>query len=158
MTMIDEDELRAILQQAAGAIEPPKAGADAILAAAVARKHPHPSTRSIRPRSLWGRAAVVAAVIVLVVVGISFMGGGATHRQTSASPSAVAPSTHRPSAPSSSPNVPQGGTAQGSTAQGSTGNSGAVTSPAATSPPTLPPGSVGQSAKVETTGSVDLAI
>jgi Domain of unknown function (DUF4349) len=171
MTMVDEDQLRSLLTEAGGTIDPPAAGPDRILAEAAATGHPNPVVRSIAPRTTRGRVTLVAAVIVPVVAGISLIGEGVTgpsHTQTVAGPSTVAPSIHRTS--------PGGiGSPSGTAQKGST-NSGRAFAPApapgiaapttgpASLPPgvvgpaSLPPGVVGQSAKVETTGSVDLAI
>jgi hypothetical protein len=160
MIMADEDELRTLLQEAAAIIELPETGADSILAAASATVRPDGvnrsigSIRSISPRSAWGRTALVAAVIFLVIGGIALVGVGASHRGSSAGPSIVTPSIGHPSASGSSPPLHQ----QNGPALGAGGTAGQAPSPASSAPPNLPPGSVGQSAKVETTGSVDLTI
>jgi hypothetical protein len=161
MTMVDEDRLRSLLTEAGGAFDPPTDGSERILAEAATAGRPNPVVRSILPRATRARVILVAAVIVMVVAGISLVGEGVTghsHTQTAASPSAVTPAIHRPS---------PGGTGSplGAARRGSTNPAGAATlAPApgvatpSTLPASLPPGVVGQSAKVETTGSVDLAI
>jgi hypothetical protein len=162
MTMVDEDRLRSLLAEAGGAFDPPAEGSERILAEAAAAGGPHPVVRSILPRTTRARVSLVAAVIVMVVAGISLVGEGITghsHPQTVAGgPSAVAPAIHRPS---------PGGTGSplGTAGHGSTNSAGgARLAPApgiatpSTLPASLPPGVVGQSAKVETTGSVSLAI
>ena len=156
--MVDEDELRTLLQEAAGIIELPETGVDSILAAASAMVRPDDVDRSIRsipPRSAWGRTALVATVILLVVGGIALVGGGASHRNSSAGPSVATPSIVHPSASGSNPPLHQ---QNGAAALGAVGSTGQAPSPSPSAPPNLPPGSVGQSAKVETTGSVDLTI
>jgi hypothetical protein len=163
MTMVDEDRLRSLLTEAGGAFDPPAEGSERIMAEAAAAGRPNPVVRSILPGATRARVILVAAVIVMVVAGISLVSEGVTghsHTQTAAGPSAVAPAIHRPS---------PGGTGSpfGPARQGSTNSAGRATlAPAptpgvatpSTLPASLPPGVVGQSAKVETTGSVDLAI
>ncbi len=159
MTMLDEDQLRSLLAETAETFEVLAAGPERILAAAATAGQRKAPVRSILPRTTRGRVMLVAAVIVLVV-GISLVGTGlpgTSHRRIVASTSSPVPSTTLPSPTGAlSPSrtaAPQFGT------NGSSGNSAPtpVTVPSA-SPPSLPPDSVGQSAKVVTTGSVDLAI
>jgi hypothetical protein len=160
MTMVDEDRLRSLLIETGETFDPPAEGSERILAEAAATGRPGPAVRSVVPRTTRGRITLAAAVIVMVVAGISLVGEGVTghsHTQTVASPATVAPSIHRTSPGGTGS---QFGTGQG----GSTGSVGAplalapgVATPS-TLPASLPPGVVGQSAKVETTGSVDLAI
>jgi hypothetical protein len=159
MTMVDEGRLRSLFGEAGGAFDPPAEGSERILAEAAAAVRPNPVVRSIVPRTTRVRVTLVAALIVMVVAGISLVGEGVTghsHTQTVASPSAVAPPIHRTS---------PGGTGSpfGTARNGSTNSAGTaapvpgIATPS-TTPAALPPGAVGQSAKVETTGSVDLAI
>ena len=160
MRMIDEEELRSLLTGAGGTFEPPAAGAERILAEAAATVRPNRDARSILPRTARGRFTLVAAAVV-VIAGVSLIGEGfAGHSptRTVAGPSAVAPSIHR-SMPSGS-GSPFGASRSG--APTSAGANAPVPAPGVTAPSTpptsLPSGAVGQSAKVETTGSVDLAI
>jgi hypothetical protein len=160
MTMIDEDRLRSLLIDAGRTFDPPAEGSERILAEAAATGHSGPVVRSIVPRTTRGRVTLVAAVIIMVVAGISLVGErgtGHSHTQTVASPAKVAPSIRRTS--------PGGtGSSFGAAGTGSTGSAGAPLAPApgvatpSPLPASLPPGAVGQSAKVETTGSVDLAL
>jgi Domain of unknown function (DUF4349) len=160
MTMVDEDRLRSLLTDAGGAFDPPVEGSDRILAEAAVAGPPSPVVGPILPRTRRARVTLVAAVTVMVVAGISLVGEGFTghsHPQTVASPSAGAPRSHGGSS---------GGTGSplGTAGHGSTNSAGIAAQPTpgvaspSTLPAALPPGVVGQSAKVETTGSVDLAI
>lgn len=144
--------------------------------------------RSMVPRGLVGRAALVAAAVVVVVGGVTIIvgvpGSSPGHR-TVAGPAPVAPGS--PGAPGrvSATTLPVGSKApdqsansNGSNASiGSTGSGGSATfAPAGTlqngantiaGPPTgtgtpavapLPTGIVGQSTKVVTTATIDLAM
>ena len=103
---------------------------------------------------------MLAAAVVMVVVAISLVGTGlstTSPRRTAVGSSPAVPTTTLPS--------PGGAGATSGAAAPQYRGSNAPNSPAPTpatvpspSPPSLPPGSVGQSAKVVTTGSVDLAI
>jgi len=158
MTMVDEDRLRSLLTEAAEHFTPPAAGSERILAAAAAG-HQNPIARSVVPRTTRGRVTAVAAAVVLVAAGIVLAGQGVARHaptQTAASPSTAGPPVHRPG--------PAGtGSPSGTTAAGSR-NAAGLAAPASggaapsVAPAPLPSGAVGQSAKVETTGSVDLAL
>lgn len=158
MTMLDEDQLRSILTEVAETFEAPATGPDRILAAATTGPVKNP-VRSIVPRTTRGRVLLVAAVVVLVV-GVSLVGTaltGPAHRRIMAGSSAPVPSTTLPG--------PTGAQAQAGAAAPRYGPNGGAISSAPTpatappaSPPSLPQDAVGQSAKVVTTGSVDLAI
>lgn len=117
------------------------------------------------PRGVRGRVALVAAALVAVVGGVALVDstGGSPHVQTASGPAAVLPSPHN--GVSEAPPVAGERLGGGSTAQGSAGpaisgssGSGSATVTPVTSPPPLPSGVVGQSPKVETTGSVNLSI
>jgi hypothetical protein len=157
--MIDEDVLSEALRDAAETLEIPEGAAERILAAAQTRiptRHPH-RLRQVVPAGKRGRIALAAAAVIVVAGGISLPLTTAT---TSPSKTiAVAPPT-------------AGSTLHGSASSGSAGSGAATPGPAGGAPapasgpnvptsptaPSLPPGSVGQSAKVEAKGSVSLTI
>lgn len=157
MTIIDEERLRTRLHELAEAIDRPAAGPDSVLAAASVRERPH-RARTFRPRTVRGRALLATAAVILLVTGISLAGAeltGGTHPQPASGP--TAPSVPGPRAGASSPGTVQ----EGASANGSAGIAAPPPDRApsgTTTPPSLPSGVVGQSAKVETTGSVDLRI
>jgi hypothetical protein len=160
MTMVDEDRLRSLLTEAGGALDPPAGGAERILTEAAGAGRSNPVVRSVLPRTTRARVTLIAAAVVVAVAGISLVGEGVTghsHPRAVASSSAVSPLTHRVSPGAT-------GSPLGAPRNGSTNSAGiaAVPPPAIATPSTLPtplpPGVVGQSAKVETTGSVDLAL
>src|ERR1700686_4326879 len=152
MRMVDEDQLRSLLTEAGGTIDPPAAGPDRILAEAAATGRPNPVVRSIAPRTTRGRGPPAARVAPPGAAG----------------PSTVAPSIHRtsPGGTGSPLGTPQNGSTNSGRAFApapAPGIAAPTTGPASlppgvVGPASLPPGVVGQSAKVETTGSVDLAI
>lgn len=155
MTMIDEDRLRSELAEAAGAFEVPPTGRARVLAAASAAPGRRTSSLpSLLPRARRRRVLVVAMTAVLAATGISLLGLGTsqTSRHVSANSSGSAPSTTLPSAVGA-PRATTGVNGGTFSPQGAS-----PSAPPSSSPPTLPPSSVGQSAKVVTTGSVDLAI
>jgi len=166
MTMLDDERLRASLREAASRVDLPTDGPDRILEAARvgtagrARSNALSSIpRPSMPRSLRGRAALVAAALVAVVGGVALV--ESPHVQTASGPATVRPSVHSGvAAPPVMGQLPGGGVAEGSNtpaASGSSGSGPASVTPV-TSPPPLPSGVVGQPPKVETTGSVNLSI
>ncbi len=171
MTMLDDERLRASLRDAAAGVDLPTDGPERILEAARAGTARNRSSalsslpRPSMPRGVRGRVALVAAALVAVVGGVALVDstGGSPHVQTASGPAAVLPSPHN--GVSEAPPVAGERLGGGSTAQGSAGpaisgssGSGSATVTPVTSPPPLPSGVVGQSPKVETTGSVNLSI
>ncbi len=160
MTMLDEETLRSLLRDAAESFDLPAEGPENILSAASVSERPRPARAFRFPRTTPGRIALVGAVMIVLIAGISLAGAGVignSHPRTVAGPTSVAPSIR----PSGTAERGSGSANGGSAAQGSAGI--AVPAPtggssSTSTPPSLPPGVVGQSAKVETTGSVDLAI
>ncbi len=175
MTMIDEGPLRSLLSEAADEFAVPEDAAERIASAAAGDGPRTNVVHTLVPRGRWGRAALVAAAIVIVVGGVSLIGGtpgtSPGHRSV-AGPSAVAPgtpgavpSTTLPSG-SHSGSVTGGSTGSSSTSAGAGAPFGANTpaqsNPTVVTPPVspapLPSGIVGQPAKVVTTGTIDLAL
>ncbi len=174
MTLIEEDRLRRALGEAANAFDVPTEARDRVLAAATATTDtPRASLGAVIPHSRRVRVAAIAAAMVLVAGGVTLF-----HPSTSRSsrPSAAstagsavgngpAPSIsgvgQTPTTGGASTGAPSG---TGSTASPRGPASGSAASPAPGAPTTptsiapLPPGAVGQSPKVVTTGSVDLTI
>ncbi len=165
MTVLDDERLRASLREAAARVDVPADGPDRILEAARAGTARNRSNalssipRPSMPRSLRGRAALLAAALVAVVGGVALV--ESPHVQTASRPATVLPSVHGGiSAGPVGGQAPGGGVAEGSNAPSTAGSSGsgpASVTPV-TSPPPLPSGVVGQPPKVETTGSVNLSI
>ncbi len=152
MTMVDEEVLSRIIGDAAAMIEIPEGAAEGIL---VASRSAEPRTRTRRPRPAFtsgtrGRRILVAAVVIMVLGGVSLSlvasrpGPTGTSDASSAgaergtSSSGLAAPAH----PSAAPFAPPG----------------AAGGAPATSVPPLPPGSVGQSARVEANGSISLTV
>jgi hypothetical protein len=165
--MIDEEELRAALREAAGAIVVPQDAPEHILTAAqITTPHRRPTSLPavVMPHSARGRALLVAAAVVVIAGGITLFHtnpGGSPSRRVTAGPAAA---THS-SRGSVSPQFGLGKSP--ATAAAPQSDAGTLNAPSprggvsSVPPPTLAPlptGAVGQSAKVETTGSVDLAI
>lgn len=159
MTMLEEEQLRSLLAEAARTFEVSATGPERVRSAAVMAGGQRPAARLAVPHTRRGRVVAVAALVVVLVAGISLIGVGlptASHHQ-SAQRGSVAPSTTIPSA--------GGGTRAGVAAPFAPGTPNVGSSSPSTGPsggpstaPSLPPNSVGQSTKVETTGFVDLAI
>jgi Domain of unknown function (DUF4349) len=187
MTTIDEEALSAALHDAADAISVPEGAIERILAAARERDARPSGMGRFRRHSdelsdgaddpvdderldspPWYRRPrrLVVVGVAAAVLGIGVVSAVVTHGSSSSGPNLSARSTsnssmkgleHRADAPtpfSTSPApgltptaLPGAGAPLGSASQG-----------AATTAPSLPTGAVGQSAKVEKTGSVDLTI
>ncbi len=161
MTMLDDDRLRDLLQEAALRSDLPPDGPRRILdearAATAARDRsarPGSLPRPSLPRGIRGRAALVAAAVLAVVGGVALLEspGGSPHLQ-----SATGPSTPLPHARGGVTAGPVSGSRFG-VAQGSASGGGSTGAAPGTSPGPLPTGVVGQPTKIETTGSVALAI
>jgi Domain of unknown function (DUF4349) len=168
--MIDEDVLAEALSVAAEDIDIPEGATDRILAAAQTTRTTTPASRlrTLAPRSGRGRMILVAAVVILVAGAITLP---LVATRSSPSKTIAAGPTRASSVPSTTVPGP-GSTGQatagagGSVAPGAPSLNGAAGSSAAPSPatapspsvPPLPTGSVGQSAKVESKGSVSLTI
>ena len=176
MTVIEEDRLRRALGEAADAFDVPTEAQDRVLAAArtATTDAPRASLGALIPHSRRVRAAAIAAAVVLVAGGVTLFHPGTS---PSSRPSASSTAGSAIGSPPPSAGVGQAPTTGGSTGapsgSGSTASprspaSGSAASPApapGTGTPTtptsiapLPPGAVGQSPKVVTTGSVDLTI
>ena len=176
MTMIDEASLRTLLTEAGDGVALPEGAVDRITAEASEDRPPTNVIRSMVPRGLVGRAALAAAAVVVVVGGVTIVGGApgsSPGHRTVAGPASVAPG-----APGrvSATTLPVGSKApdRSASSNGSTGSAtyspeGALQNgsntvavpPAGTGSPAvapLPTGIVGQSTKVVTTGTIDLAL
>ncbi|HEV3132664.1 MAG TPA: DUF4349 domain-containing protein [Acidimicrobiales bacterium] len=176
MTVIEEDRLRRALGEAADAFDVPTGAQDRVLAAArtATTDAPRASLGALIPHSRRVRAAAIAAAVVLVAGGVTLFHPGTS---PSSRPSAASTAGSAIGSPPPSAGVGQAPTTGGST--GAPSGSGSTASPrspasrSAASPapapgtgtpttPTsiapLPPGAVGQSPKVVTTGSVELTI
>jgi Domain of unknown function (DUF4349) len=158
VTIIDDQLLANAIRDTAESIEVPEGATERILAASrVATLE----TRATRPRVRVGgghrrRWILAPAAVVLVVTGIVVsMAGSSSNTSTGvvAGPTVgVSPNLHG-GASSRSVAVPP---SNGATA-GTGSSSGGASAPSPSVPP-LPSGSVGQSAKVESTGSISLTI
>ena len=181
MTMIDEGVLIEALRDAAEAIEIPEGATERILAAS---RTTTPKARMFRPRAVIprrgrGRMILVAAAVILVVGGVALSllpTKLSPSRSITAGPSSAGSTVHGSASPGSAapaPSIAGTGTIAGSSGIGGTagstgigGTAGTAQPPNAsgsgaagpTSVPPLPPGSVGQSPKVEANGSVNLTI
>src|ERR1035437_3859877 len=170
--MIDEGVLIEALRDAAEAIEIPEGATERILAAS---RTTTPKARMFRPRAVIprrgrGRMILVAAAVILVVGGVALSllpTKLSPSRSITAGPSSAGSTVHGSASPGSAAPAPSiagtGGTAGNTGIGGTAGSaqpSNASGSGAAgpTSVPPLPPGSVGQSPKVEANGSVNLTI
>jgi hypothetical protein len=174
--VIEEDRLRRALGEAADAFDVPTGAQDRVLAAArtATTDAPRASLGALIPHSRRVRAAAIAAAVVLVAGGVTLFHPGTS---PSSRPSAASTEGSAIGSPPPSAGVGQAPTTGGST--GAPSGSGSTASPrspasrSAASPapapgtgtpttPTsiapLPPGAVGQSPKVVTTGSVELTI
>lgn len=169
MTMIDEEVLSEALREAAEAIYLPDGACDRILAAAQSSIATSRSgVRTVVPRTPRGRLVLVAAIAALVIGGITAsVANLPTHGTNSATPDlrpAGLPTKTRSAPPSGaagrsavgSPSPASHSPASGSSGGGAAGKLSASSPPKAVS--SIPPGTVGQSARVEANGSVDLTI
>ena len=141
MTMIDEAVLSESLRQAAEAFDVSERSIDRILAEVRTATPPprSPGPRTPVPRRARGRLILVAAVVALAVGGITF---------------SVTKSPTHGSASQKSAGISSFGGARVAAPPSTAGPSPSGTKPA--SP--VPPGAIGQSAKVEANGSVDLTV
>jgi hypothetical protein len=158
VTMIDENALTEMLRVDAEGIEIPEGGPERILAASRAttpearRRRPHFNLPD-RGRS---RSLLVAAVVLLVVGGItlSFLAVNPGRSRVTAASSSGSSAVRGPISPGAAVLPPTStGTAHAPTVSG-----GGSTSTSSNSVPPLPAGSVGQSPKVESNGSISLTI
>jgi len=156
--MLDEDALSEALARSAGRFEIPVDALERILDAANAKARPTEERklpRSLRsalvrspvPRSRSGRLGLAAVVVALAGVGFAISGVASSARATHGTPT-LEPPTGRPS-------VGAGAASPLSAARpsrtGAPGRSQSSENPVA-------PGSVGQSAKIEASGTVDLTV
>jgi hypothetical protein len=164
VTIIDDQLLGDAIRDAADSIEVPEGATERILAASrVATLE----TRAARPRVGIGgghrrRWILAPAAVGLVVAGIavSLLSFGSNPSSTSlAGPSAgVSPAVRGGASSGSTAVLPSNGVTRSPTSAGAGSSSpGAAAAPSPSVPP-LPSGSVGQSAKVESTGSITLTI
>jgi hypothetical protein len=160
--MMDEQVLHDTIRQAAESIEVPVGATERILAASrVATLE----TRASRPRvGVRGRSrrrwVLAPALAVLVVAGIALSMVGAGSHATSGLTMGPTrgPSVHAGVPSASEPALPANGVAHPPTGSvGAPSSSSGTAAPSVAQPP-LPPGSVGQSTKVESKGSIDLTI
>jgi hypothetical protein len=161
MTMVEENALREMLRLDAESIEIPEGGPERILAASRAtttqarRRRPHLTL----PDLSWsrGRRIVVAAVVILVVGGVTLsllaVNPGRSPVTTAASSSGSSAASGSISPGAAVPTPARSGTAHAPTASGSP-----ATSTPSNSVPPLPSGAVGQSPKVESNGSISLTV
>ncbi len=172
MTMIDEEPLRTLLAEAANGFPVSEDAIERVALAASGGSSRAGVVGSIVPRSRWGRVALVAAAVAIVAGGVTVIGG--VPRNSPGHRSVAGPSFAAPGVPgaASSTTLPSGSHATaGSSASSSTsagsGQGFGVGAPAqatngqgasTTSPAPLPSGIVGQSAKVVTIGTIDLAL
>jgi Domain of unknown function (DUF4349) len=162
MTMIDEQALSDSIRDAAESIEVPEGATERILAAS--RVAPL-ETRASRPRvGVRGgsrrRWVLYPVVVALVVAGIavSMVGSHSNpFRSGIVSGLSAGPTVHGGSSGSAAP-LPSNGATQPPTGAAGAGSSSSGTAAPSASAPPLPPGSVGQSAKVESKGSINLTI
>lgn len=165
MTVIDDQALSDAIRDAADSIEVPEGAIEQILAAShVATVETRASRPRVRVRSGSRRRWILApAVVALVVAGIvvSMVGTGSnpSPRGIAGPTTGASPSVRGGASSGSAAVLPSNGTVAGSPT-GSTGAGSSSAGAPAPSPsvPPLPPGSVGQSAKVESNGSIDLTI
>jgi hypothetical protein len=161
--MIDEQALRGAIHNAAEWIELPEGATEQILAAS--RVAPL-EARTARPHlgiALGGRRRwiLAPALVALVVAGIAVSMVGSSSKPSSTSTSGPLPAgrtVHGSVSSGTAAPLPLKGVAQSPTASAGAGSSSSGTAAPAVSVPPLPSGSVGQSAKVESTGSIDLTI
>jgi Domain of unknown function (DUF4349) len=174
MTMLDDDTLAILFARAAEAFEVPSTGADDIVARALNQGHAPPTvlrrvTATARRHRILSVAASVLLVLVLVgSVGALLRSPSPPHSSTS-SLANVPPG--RPAVPPASTTVPgysqNHGTYSPGSAAGARPSSGPSSGLRAQSPnaprstntvPPLPSDAVGQSAKIEQTGSLGLTV
>lgn len=170
MTMIDEGLVRTLLAGAADGYPVPEGATERVAAAAAGDAPKTAVIRSIVPTGRWARTALVAALVVLIAGVVTIVGvPSGTGRHTTAGPSipapanpGVAPTTTVPSNSQAGAGA-SGGLSRPSAQGGGFATSSPTQAAPATGPPVstlapLPPGIVGQPAKVVTTGTIDLAL
>jgi Domain of unknown function (DUF4349) len=167
VTVIEEDRLRRALGEVADAIDAPSGAQDRVLAAArtATTDAPRISLGAVIPNSRRVRLASIAAAVVLVAGGVTLLHPGASpsSRQSTASTAGsatgAAPSISgvaRPPTTGGTSNGAPSGAGSPAVPGSPAPAPGTPTTPTSIAP--LPPGAVGQSPKVVTTGSVDLTI
>ena len=164
MTTIDDQLLGDALRDAADSIEVPEGATERVLAASrVATLE----TRTERPRvSVRGRHRrrwiLAPAAVALVVAGIavSMAGSGPNPYRglVAGTTKGASPTVHGGASPGSAAVLPSNRATQSPTGSAGTGSSSSSAAAPSPSVPPLPSGSVGQSAKVESTGSITLTI
>ena len=127
-----------------------------------------PVVEGLTPRRPSGRRAVVGAVaatgLIGALVAVAMLGGSSNSAHSTANgpfrlsaPTTVVTPGVESLPPATTPGAGAAGSASGSTAQAPA--SGAASGPASgQAPPPLPSGSVGQSSKVEESGSLNLSV
>ena len=165
--MIDEQVLAGRLREAADSIELPEGAAERILAEAhdvatesrTSRRRPRFDLSVLRRRR-WVLAPAVVG-LVAVLIGISVLSWHPSSPNVGTTGSASGGQAISGGASSAGVSAPGSkGVERAPASVGNVGGSAHATSLAPTSNPVppLPSGSVGQSAKVESTGSIDLTI
>jgi hypothetical protein len=163
VTVIDEQALRETIRGAAESIAVPEGATERILAASrVATVDTRASRPGVRVRGGSRRRwilAPAAAALVVAGIAVSMVGTGSSPSSSGiAGPPRVGPTVHGGASSGSEAAVPSNGSVQPSTGSaGARSSSSGVAAPSASVPP-LPPGSVGQAAKVESKGSINLTI
>jgi hypothetical protein len=147
VTMIDEEVLSEALREAAEAIYLPDGASDRILVAAqVSTATSRSGERTVVPRISRRRVVLVAAIAALVIGGITASVANIPNQGSNSS----SPDVHAASLPTKALS-PSG-------APGSFAPEKSAVAPARKAESSIPPGTVGQSARVEANGSVDLTI
>jgi hypothetical protein len=149
VTMIDEEVLRQTLSDIAGAFHPSDEAIERILAQLEGEPAISGPLDAVKgtARIPRRRALLVAAVVVLLACGLAVSVGNLPNSNSNSA-----------SAPRNSAALPIEPQRSSVSASGSKGLPSYARPPASKSDSPIPPGSVGQSAKVEANGSVDLTI
>jgi hypothetical protein len=174
MTMLDDDRLAALFDLAAATFEVPASGAAEILARATSAEGDGPDEgpsvmapqgRSRRLVATAGRHRVlwVAACLVLALVVAGVIGAAVRAPSTPTIASSKAPPTTPLRVPSAAPSTTVPGQGSAGDATGAAAPARGYSSQAAgssnqSSAPALPSGAVGQSAKIEQTGTLTLTV
>lgn len=160
MTMIDEEVLGEALRRAAEAFCPSEGATGRILSAArTPISTPRAGgKRSVIPDTRRGRMAMVAAAVALLVGSITAsVESTSTSNSSSGQPLRPTSDAHSAPSPAGSGTVFGGSKSVGAATR--SGVSARSTAPSGhSSASAIPSGSVGQSAKVEANGSIDLTI
>ncbi|MFZ0667582.1 MAG: DUF4349 domain-containing protein [Acidimicrobiales bacterium] len=169
MTMIDEDVLSQALHEIAASFEVSEGATERILAAAkpsapqagLTKRNKVVQSHRVIPSSGRGRFALVAAVVVLLVAGITISNEGSrSNNSSSAARAPGLPISSVPGGNSSSPSTTSeniAGSGSGHRSSGVSAQTPGSSAPTSRSS-TAPSSNAGQSARVEANGSVYLTI